>query len=102
MNVEYQALLRNKTWCLVSPPSDAHVVGCRWIYKIKYKPDGSIDRYKARLIAQGFTQIVGIDYFDTFSPVMKPCTIRLVLALVVNFQWPIKQLDIENAFLNGD
>ena len=102
MNVEYQALLRNKTWCLVSPPSDAHVVSHPWIYKIKYKPDGSIDRYKARLVAQGFTQTVGIDYFDTFSPVVKPCTICLVLALAVNFQWPIRQLDIENAFLNRD
>ena len=86
MNVKYQALLQNKTWCLISPPSDAHVVGCRWICKIKYKSDGSIDHYKARLVAQGFTQIVEIDYFDTFNPVVKPCTIPLVLALTVNFQ----------------
>ena len=102
MNSEYQALLRNNTWSLVPPPSSAHIVGCRWIYKLKYRPDGSIDRHKARLVAQGFTQTPGIDYFDTFSPVVKPCTIRLILALAVSFQWLVRQLDVENAFLNGD
>ncbi|RVW17177.1 Retrovirus-related Pol polyprotein from transposon RE1 [Vitis vinifera] len=102
MNSEYQALLRNNTWSLVPPPSSAHIVGCRWIYKLKYRPDGSIDRHKARLVAQGFTQTPRIDYFDTFSPVVKPCTIRLILALAVSFQWSVWQLDVENAFLNGD
>ncbi|RVW39002.1 Retrovirus-related Pol polyprotein from transposon RE1 [Vitis vinifera] len=102
MNREYQALLRNNTWSLVPPPSSAHIVGYRWIYKLKYHPNGSIDRHKARLVAQGFTQTPGIDYFDTFSPVVKPCTIRLILALAVSFQWPVCQLDVENAFLNGD
>ena len=102
MNSEYQALLRNNTWSLVPPPSSAHIVGCRWIYKLKYRPDGSIDRHKARLVAQGFTQTPGIDYFDTFSPVVKPCIIRLILALAISFQWPVRQLDVENAFLNGD
>ncbi|KAJ9672694.1 hypothetical protein PVL29_026062 [Vitis rotundifolia] len=102
MQHEYQALLRNHTWSLVPPPSSAHIVGCRWIYKLKYLPDGSVERHKARLVAQGFTQTPGVDYFDTFSPVVKPCTIRLILALAVSFQWPVRQLDVENAFLNGD
>ena len=102
MNREYQALLRNNTWSLVPPPSSAHIVGYRWIYKLKYHPDGSIDRHKAHLVAQGFTQTPRIDYFDTFSPVVKPCTIRLILALAVSFQCPVRQLDVENAFLNGD
>ena len=69
---------------------------------MKYKQDGSIDLFKARLVAQGFTQIPGVDYFDTYSLVVKSCTIRLILALVVSFNWPIRQLDVENGFLNGD
>ena len=102
MDTEYQALLRNQTWTLVSPPLGAHIVGCRWIYKVKYKPDGSVDRFKARLLAQGYTQIAGVDFFDTFSPVAKPCTIRLILALAFSFKWSVRQLDFENVFLNGD
>ena len=102
MQHEYQALLRNHTWSLVPPPPSAHIVGCRWIYKLKYLPNGSVERHKARLVAQGFTKTPGVDYFDTFSPIVKPCTIRLILTLAVSFQWPIRQLDVENAFLNGD
>ena len=102
MQHEYQALLRNHTWSLVPPPPLAHIVGCRWIYKLKYLPNGSVERHKARLVAQGFTKTPGVDYFDTFSPIVKPCTIRLILTLAVSFQWPIRQLDVENAFLNGD
>ncbi|KAJ9691425.1 hypothetical protein PVL29_013564 [Vitis rotundifolia] len=102
MQHEYQALLRNHTWSLVPPQSSAHIVGCRWIYKLKYLPDGSVERHKARLVTQGFTQTPRVDYFDTFSPVVKPYTIRLILALAVSFQWPVRQLDVENALLNGD
>ena len=101
MNHEYQALLHNCTWSLVSPPPSTHIVGCRWIYKLKYRPDGSVERHKARLVAQGFTQTTGVDYFDTFNPVVKPCTICFILALVVFFQWSVRQLDVENDFLNG-
>ena len=61
-----------------------------------------MERHKARLVAQGFTQILGVDYFDTFNPVVKPYTIRFILALVVFFQWSVRQLDVENAFLNGE
>ncbi|RVW21554.1 Retrovirus-related Pol polyprotein from transposon RE2 [Vitis vinifera] len=102
MQHEYQALLHNHTWSLVPPPPSAHIFGCCWIYKLKYLLNGSVERHKARLVAQGFTQTLGLDYFDTFSPVVKPCTILLILALAVSFQWPIRQLDVENAFLNGD
>ena len=102
MEQEYQALLKNQTWYLVPPPSNAKIIGCKWVFKLKHKPNGSIDRYKAQLVAQGFHQTYGIDFFETFSPVVKPCTIRLVLSIVVSSNWPIKQLDVHNAFLNGD
>ena len=102
MNTEYNDLMRNNTWTLVSPPVDARIVGCRWVYKTKYKQDGSLDRFKARLVAQVFTQTPRVDFFDTFSPLVKPCTIQLILALAISFGWPICQLDFENAFLNGD
>lgn len=101
MSTEIAALMHNGTWTLV-PPTDAHnVVGCRWIYRIKRKADGSIDRYKARLVAKGFHQQSGVDYFETFSPVVKPTTIRMVLAIATSQGWPIHQLDVDNAFLNG-
>lgn len=67
--------------------------------KKKKNSDGSIDRYKARLVAKGFDQIDGVDFTETFSPVIKPATIRLVLALAVHYDWFIKQLDLSNAFL---
>ena len=102
MQHEYQALLRNRTWSLVPHPPSAHIVGCRWIYKLKYLPNGSVEKHKDRVVAQGFTQTPGVDYFDTFNPVVKPYTIRLILDLVVSFQWLIRHLDVENAFLNGD
>jgi histone deacetylase 1/2 len=78
MNSEYHALMKNKTWRLVpSPPKGTNVIGCKWVYKIKHKSDGTIDRYKSRLVAKGFKQRYGIDYEDSFSPVVKATTIRL-------------------------
>lgn len=87
---------------MVPPPSNSNIVGCKWIYRIKRKVDGSIERYKGRLIAKGFHQEEGVDYFDTFSPVVKPTTIWLILSLVVTNKWTIRKLYINNAFLNGD
>lgn len=78
-----------------------HVVGSKWIFKVKYKPDGTIERHKARLVAQGFTQTPELDYFDTFNPVIKPVTMRIILTLVASVNWPVHQLDFNNAFLNG-
>lgn len=101
MSAEISALLQNGAWSLV-PSCEAHnVVGCKWIYQIKRKADGTVDRYKARLVAKGFHQQSGIDYFETFSLVVKPATIRTVLSIAMSFGWDIHQLDVNNAFLNG-
>ncbi|PKI78139.1 hypothetical protein CRG98_001467 [Punica granatum] len=101
MEEEFQALITNHTWDLVLAPPSRNIVGCKWVYRIKQKVDGTIDRYKARLVAKGSNQREGIDYEETFSPVIKPVTIRVVLSITVSLQWPIRQLDVKNAFLHG-
>jgi histone deacetylase 1/2 len=101
MDEEYNALVRNNTWHLVKAPQGKNVIDCKWVYKIKRKADGSLDRYKARLVAKGFRQRYGIDYEDTFSPVVKIATVRLVLGIAVSRGWSLRQLDVQNAFLHG-
>jgi hypothetical protein len=98
---EYNALLCNNTWHLVPPASGRNVIDCKWVFKLKYKQDGSVDHHKARLVARGFKQRLGIDYDDTSSPVVKPATIHLILSLAVSQGWVLRQLDIQNAFLHG-
>ncbi|KAJ0576017.1 putative RNA-directed DNA polymerase [Helianthus annuus] len=100
MDDEHNALLHNQTLELV--PSSTHTpIGCKWVFRVKRKPDESIDKYKARLVAKGFHQQPGKDFFETFSPVTKPVTIRVVLSLALSNQWSLRQLDINNAFLQG-
>jgi len=101
MDAEFMALQRNNTWRLVPSQPGRNVIDCKWVYKIKRKADGSIDRYKARLVAKGFKQRYGIDYEDTFSPVVKAATIRLVLSIAISRGWNLRQLDVQNAFLHG-
>jgi histone deacetylase 1/2 len=101
MQEEYDALIKNKTWHLVPPSSGQNLIDCKWVYHIKKNADGTIQRYKARLVAKGFKQRYGIDYEDTFSPVVKAATIRLVLALLVSCGWSLRQLDVKNVFLHG-
>uniref|UniRef100_A0ACD5XT30 Uncharacterized protein n=1 Tax=Avena sativa TaxID=4498 RepID=A0ACD5XT30_AVESA len=101
MDEEFEALIKNQTWRLVPPHGGQNLIDCRWVYKIKRKADGSIDRYKARLVAKGFKQRYGIDYEDTFSPVVKIATVRLVLTIAVSRGWSLRQLDVKNAFLHG-
>ena len=101
MQEEINALNSQCTWSLVPLPAHKNLVGCKWIFKIKKNGDGSISRYKARLVAQGFCQEQGLDYGETFSPVVKSSTVRLVLSLAAHYSWELRQLDVKNAFLHG-
>ena len=101
MSEEYGALVCNGTWELVPPKDITNQVGCKWIFCIKRNSYGSIDRYKAHLVAKGFHQRPGVDYHETFSLVVKPTTVRLVLSIVVSNGWSLRQLDVNNAFLQG-
>ena len=98
---EFNALQRAGTWSLVPDQPTMNVLLNKWVFRIKRKSDGSIDRFKARLVANGFHQQPGLDYGETFSPVVTHSTIRLIIVVVVHFSWPIRQLDVQNAFLHG-
>ena len=102
MQNELHALEANHTWSIVSLPPGKHTVGCKWVYKVKHNSDGSIERYKARLVAKGYTQQEGIDFTDTYAPVAKLVTVKLLLALASIKGWILHQLDVNNAFLHGE
>jgi len=102
MQDEYNALIENNTWSLTELPKGATPIGCKWIFKIKYNADGTFQRHKAHLVAKGFHQQHGFDYSETFSPVVKPSIISIVLTVVVSNNWPVHLIDINNAFLYGD
>jgi hypothetical protein len=101
MEEEFSALMKNGTWHLVPASQASNIIDCKWVYKVKRKTDGTIDRHKARLVAKGFKQRYDIDYEDTFSPVVKAATIRLVLSIAVSRNWSLRQLDVQNTFLHG-
>jgi histone deacetylase 1/2 len=101
MQVEYDALLQNNTWSLVPLPPNRQAIGCKWVFRLKENPDGTVNKYKARLVAKGFHQRQGFDFLETFSPVVKPVTIRVILTIAITKRWSIQQLDVNNAFLNG-
>jgi len=102
MEAEFSALLSNHTWDLVPQPPGSNVVTGKWVFKHKFKSEGSLERYKARWVLRGFTQRPGIDFDETFSPVVKPAIVRTVLSLALSRSWPIHQLDVNNAFLQGN
>lgn len=89
MSTEFSTLQRQRTWSLVPYSPTMNVVRCCWVYKLKHRPNGSIARYKARLVAKGFHPTHGVDYNETFSPIVKQPTIQVVSALTVHFDWPL-------------
>ncbi|KAK3003520.1 hypothetical protein RJ639_018195 [Escallonia herrerae] len=99
---ETNALLRNDTWELVPKPKDIEPVTCKWVYKVKKKADGTVNRFKARLVARGFSQHYGLDYEETFSPIAKMVTVRTIISLAAYKGWKLWQLDVKNAFLYGE
>ena len=98
---EYDSLIKNKTWDLVNLTCNANVVGCRWVFKTKHGPDGEVNRFKARLVAQGFSQLEGIDYKEVFAPVVRYDSVRTVLAIANQLDLELHQMDVKCAFLNG-
>eukprot|EP00253_Pinus_taeda_P023315 PITA_23315 len=102
MNEEYRSLLANDTWDLFPLPKRRKLVRCKWVYRTKYGPDGKVDKHKARLVAKSFSQVEGIDYTETFSPVANMNSVRLVLSLAASFKWEVHQMDVKSAFLHGD
>lgn len=101
MEAEFHALQANRTWKLVDKPPCAHIITGKWVFKHKFLPDGTLERYKARWVVRGFKQRQGIDFQETFTPVVKPASIRTVLAIAASKRWPTRQLDVSNAFLHG-
>ncbi|KAM1940384.1 hypothetical protein ACFX13_028093 [Malus domestica] len=102
MQAEYDYLQAQGTWSLVPSPSNRSIVGSKWVYKVKKNLNGSVSRYKARLVVQGFSHKHGVYYSETFSPIVRHTTVRIILALAAMNHWELKQLDIKNAFLHRD
>jgi len=102
IKTKLDSIKKNNTWTLVDLPKGAKPIGCKWIFKKKYHPDGSIEKYKATLVAKGFTQKHNIDYFDTFVPATRISSIRVLLALASIHKLVIHQMDVKTAFLNGE
>ncbi|XP_075080277.1 uncharacterized protein LOC142165802 [Nicotiana tabacum] len=101
MQHEVQALEDNRTWEVVDLPLGKTSIGSKWVYKIKFKVDGEIERFKTRLVAKGYNQQEGLDYDETFSPVAKMVTVRSVIALAASKDWTLYQMNVFNAFLQA-
>lgn len=98
---EYQSILKNDVWDIVLRPKERFVVSSKWLFKVKYVADGSIGKHKAHFVARGFSQNEGIDFEETFAPVVKYTSIRAIIAIAVAKGWKIYQIDVKTAFLNG-
>jgi histone deacetylase 1/2 len=101
MIVEYRVVLGNDTWDLMPPPRNANIIFGKWVFCHKLKPDGSLDRYKACWVLRGFSQEQDVDFDETFSPVVKSATVRIVLSIALSLKWETRQLDVKNAFVHG-
>ena len=102
MDAKIAALEANNTWTITPLSHDKHLIGCKWVYRIKYNVDGFIERYKARLVVKGFTLKEGLDHLETFSPVAKMVSVKCVLVMAAMKVWLLSQLDVNNAFFHGD
>ncbi|GJW84869.1 zinc finger, CCHC-type containing protein [Tanacetum coccineum] len=102
INDEMDSIMGNNTWVLTDLPPGCRPLGCKWIFKRKMKVDGTVEKFKARLVIQGFKQKSGIDYFDTYAPVARISTIRLLIALASIHSLIIHQMDVKTTFLNGE
>ena len=102
MDEEMNALDANGTWELTPLPKENKEIGCKWVHKIKHNVDGLISKYKARLVTKGYAQTYGIDFEETFSHVAKMATMRVVIAMATRKGWELQQMDVKNAFLNGE
>jgi hypothetical protein len=94
--------MSNETWKIVDRPYGCKPIGCKWVFKKKFRPDGTIERYKTRLMAKGYTQKEGEDFFDTYSPVARLTTIRVLLSLAASYGLIVHQMDVKTALLNGE
>ena len=102
MATKISALEANNTWSLTPLPPHKRTIGCKWVYKVKYKSDGTVERYKSRLVAKGFTQKEGLDYLETFPPVAKLVSVKCLLVVAAIQGWYLCLLDVNNAFFHGD
>jgi hypothetical protein len=98
---EYRSILKNDVWDIVPRPKDKSMVSSKWIYKIKHATDGSVEKFKERFVARGFTQKEGINYEETFAPVARYTSIRTIIALTSVLGWKLHQMDVKTTFLNG-
>jgi hypothetical protein len=102
MTEEHQSIMKNDVWEIVPRPKEKSVVTSKWVYKIKHVADRSVDKYKARFIARGFSQKEGEDYDKTFAPVARYTSIRAIISLSASMGWSLHQMDVKTAFLNGE
>lgn len=98
MSIEYESLLRTKSWSLFPLPLGKNLVGCKWVYKTKFIAEGQIENNKARLVAKGLNRLEGIDYNETFSSISKMNTIITILSCVASYKWEIHQMDVKSDF----